>query len=118
MPRGDVWRMVRRRAVDAEIETAIGCHTFRATGITDYLTNGGRIEVAQTHGRTLKRENNRALRSAQRQCQRGRSRTDRNLITARLDVRNPFRPNKLCLACFGSCEASSVGTAFSLYPSV
>jgi site-specific recombinase XerD len=47
MLRGDVWRMVRRRASDAEIETAIGCHTFRATGITDYLTNGGRIEVAQ-----------------------------------------------------------------------
>jgi site-specific recombinase XerD len=39
--------MVRRRASDAGIETAIGCHTFRATGITDYLTNGGRIEVAQ-----------------------------------------------------------------------
>ena len=34
-------------AADAGIETAIGCHTFRATGITDYLTNGGRIEVAQ-----------------------------------------------------------------------
>jgi integrase/recombinase XerD len=34
--------MVRRRAADAGIETAIGCHTFRATGITD-----GRIEVAQ-----------------------------------------------------------------------
>jgi integrase/recombinase XerD len=39
--------LVRRRAADAGIETAIGCHTFRATGITDYLTNGGRIEVAQ-----------------------------------------------------------------------
>lgn len=39
--------MVRRRASDAGIETAIGCHTFRATGITDYLTNGCRIEVAQ-----------------------------------------------------------------------
>jgi len=25
----------------------MGCHTFRATGITDYLTNGGRIEIAQ-----------------------------------------------------------------------
>jgi hypothetical protein len=36
--------MVRRRAADAGIETAIGCHTFRATGITDYLTNDGRIE--------------------------------------------------------------------------
>jgi integrase/recombinase XerD len=45
--RKDVWCMVRRRAADAGIETAIGCHTFRATGITDYLTNGGRIEVAQ-----------------------------------------------------------------------
>jgi hypothetical protein len=32
---------------DAGIDTTIGCHTFRATGITDYLTNGGRIEVAQ-----------------------------------------------------------------------
>ncbi|HZL57702.1 MAG TPA: hypothetical protein VFC21_11495 [Bryobacteraceae bacterium] len=31
----------------AGIQTAFGCHTFRATGITDYLTNGGRIEVAQ-----------------------------------------------------------------------
>jgi integrase len=47
MLRVDVWRMVRRRASDASIETSIGCHTFRATGITDYLTNGGRIGVAQ-----------------------------------------------------------------------
>jgi len=47
MTRKDVWYMVRRRASDAGIETRIRCHTFRATGITDYLTNGGRIEVAQ-----------------------------------------------------------------------
>ena len=47
LSRTDVWYMVRRRAADANIQTAIGCHTFRATGITDYLTNGGRIEVAQ-----------------------------------------------------------------------
>jgi len=47
MSRTDVWYMVRRRASDAGIETPIGCHTFRATGITDYLTKGGRIEVAQ-----------------------------------------------------------------------
>jgi integrase len=39
--------MVRRRTADAGIETAIGCHSFRAIGITDYLTHGGRIEVAQ-----------------------------------------------------------------------
>jgi integrase/recombinase XerD len=29
------------------LKTRFGCHTFRATGITDYLTNGGLIEVAQ-----------------------------------------------------------------------
>jgi integrase/recombinase XerD len=38
---------VRRRASDAGIKAPIGCHTFRATGITDYLTNGGCIEIAQ-----------------------------------------------------------------------
>jgi hypothetical protein len=38
----------------------------RATGMTDYLTDGVRIEVAQTHGRALERENHRALRPAQR----------------------------------------------------
>jgi site-specific recombinase XerD len=47
MTRKDVWCMVRRRSSVAGIETAIGCHAFRATGITDYVTNGGRIEVAQ-----------------------------------------------------------------------
>ncbi len=30
----DVWRMIRRRALAAGIKTEIGCHTFRATGIT------------------------------------------------------------------------------------
>jgi integrase/recombinase XerD len=47
MSRTDVWHMVRRRTADAGIETPVSCHTFRATVITDYLTNGGRIEVAQ-----------------------------------------------------------------------
>jgi site-specific recombinase XerD len=43
----DAYRMIRRRAADAGIQTKIGNHTFRATGITAYLKNGGRIEVAQ-----------------------------------------------------------------------
>jgi integrase/recombinase XerD len=43
----DVWRMIRRRALAAGIKTEIGCHTFRATGITAYLKNGGRLEIAQ-----------------------------------------------------------------------
>ena len=43
----DVWRMIRRRALAAGIKTEIGCHTFRATGITAYLKNGGKLEIAQ-----------------------------------------------------------------------
>ena len=35
------------RALAAGIETKISCHSFRATGITTYLQNGGKLEVAQ-----------------------------------------------------------------------
>jgi site-specific recombinase XerD len=47
MSQPDAWRMIRRRAVAAGIAEAIGCHTFRATGITAYLANGGALEHAQ-----------------------------------------------------------------------
>jgi len=33
--------MVRRGAIAAGIDTKIGNHTFRATGIATYLKNGG-----------------------------------------------------------------------------
>jgi integrase/recombinase XerD len=47
MGQADAWRMVRRRALAAGIAAPIGCHTFRATGITAYLLNGGTLEHAQ-----------------------------------------------------------------------
>ena len=43
----DVYRMVSRRAENAGVRTQICCHSFRATGITEYLRNGGKLEVAQ-----------------------------------------------------------------------
>lgn len=43
----DAHAMVQRRARAAGIATRIGCHTFRATGITAYLSNGGTLEKAQ-----------------------------------------------------------------------
>lgn len=42
----NAWDMVRRRARQAGIQTRINNHTFRATGITTYLTNGGQLEKA------------------------------------------------------------------------
>jgi integrase len=38
--------MIQRRARGAGIRTKIGNHTFRATGITAYLKNGGTLEKA------------------------------------------------------------------------
>lgn len=47
MTQPDAWRMVRRRALAAGIGTPISNHSFRATGITAYLDNGGSLEHAQ-----------------------------------------------------------------------
>jgi site-specific recombinase XerD len=47
MAQADAWRMMRRRALAAGIMEPIGNHTFRATGITAYLSNGGALEHAQ-----------------------------------------------------------------------
>jgi integrase len=38
--------MIHRRAEAAGIKTKIGNHSFRATGITAYLKNGGTLEKA------------------------------------------------------------------------
>ncbi len=48
LPQANAFAMVRRRAAAAEIGTAIGNHSFRATGITAYLKNGGTLETAAT----------------------------------------------------------------------
>lgn len=47
MTRNDAFRMVKRRAKAAGLSPAVSCHTFRATGITAYLENGGTIWNAQ-----------------------------------------------------------------------
>jgi integrase/recombinase XerC len=48
LPQANAFQMVRRRASAAGIATAIGNHSFRATGITAYLKNGGTLERAAT----------------------------------------------------------------------
>ncbi len=48
MSQADAWRMIRRRAIAVGIMAPIGNHSFRATGITAYLGNGGALEHAQS----------------------------------------------------------------------
>lgn len=46
LPQQNAHAMIRRRATAAGIGTRIGSHSFRATGITAYLKNGGTLEKA------------------------------------------------------------------------
>jgi len=47
MAREDVLAMIKRRTAGAALPYSTCCHTFRATGITTYLQNGGTLEHAQ-----------------------------------------------------------------------
>ena len=47
MAQADAYRMIQRRAGAADLATRIGCHSWRARGITAYLENGGLLEHAQ-----------------------------------------------------------------------
>ncbi|GAB2209110.1 tyrosine-type recombinase/integrase [Roseibium sp. ROS1] len=46
LPQANAYATIQRRAKAAGIDTAVCCHTFRATGITAYLKNGGTLEKA------------------------------------------------------------------------
>jgi integrase/recombinase XerD len=45
--RSDVLYMIKRRAKAVDLPYSTCCHTFRATGITAYMLNGGTLEHAQ-----------------------------------------------------------------------
>ena len=44
LPQANAYAMIGRRAEAAGIATRLGNHSFRATGITAYLKNGGTLE--------------------------------------------------------------------------
>ena len=46
LPQANAYAMIQRRARAAGITTKVGNHTFRATGLTAYLNNGGTLERA------------------------------------------------------------------------
>ena len=46
LPQDNAYAMIARRAATAGIMTKVGNHSFRATGITAYLKNGGALEKA------------------------------------------------------------------------
>jgi integrase len=55
------WRMVQRRAADLGMHIKVGCHTFRATGITAYLEAARDARERASHGRPRKPAHHQAL---------------------------------------------------------
>ena len=46
MTRVTAFKMIKRRAARTGLSREMCAHTFRGTGITEYLRNGGDLEVA------------------------------------------------------------------------
>jgi site-specific recombinase XerD len=78
LPQANAYAMIGRRAVAAGIATKLGNHSFRATGITAYLKNGGTLEKAAAmanHASTRTTQ----LYDRRRDAQPRRGRADRDL---------------------------------------
>ena len=60
--------IIPRRALAAGIRTKISAHSFRATGITTYLQNGGKLEIDAADGRARFVANDWTLRPPERFC--------------------------------------------------
>jgi hypothetical protein len=42
-----VLKLIEKRARTSGILKRVCCHSFRATGVTEYMNSGGTIEIAQ-----------------------------------------------------------------------
>ena len=47
MDRTSVWKLVQARARASGLKKRVCCHSFRATGITEYMNAGGSLDIAQ-----------------------------------------------------------------------
>ena len=47
MDRTSVWKLVQARAHASGLKKRVCCHSFRATGITEYMNAGGSLDIAQ-----------------------------------------------------------------------
>ena len=47
LPRHKAWEMIKRRSKAAGLSTTTSPHSWRGSGITEYLRNGGTLEIAQ-----------------------------------------------------------------------
>jgi hypothetical protein len=86
MHRVDAYQMIRRRTAEAGYKIKLGCHVFRATGITAYLEAGGTLENAQAMAVARKPAHHQALRPHGRCHHARRGRTDYDLSSTNREM--------------------------------
>ena len=64
LPQANAYAMIQRRAKSGGITTRVGNHTFRATGVTAYLKNGGTLGTRRADGEPCHHAHDAALRPA------------------------------------------------------
>ncbi|MCA9200680.1 MAG: tyrosine-type recombinase/integrase, partial [Planctomycetales bacterium] len=101
--------MIKRRAVAANIGDHIGCHSFRATGITNFLQNGGSLENAQAIAAPRKPPDHQTLRPHTRRDQPGRDRTH-SVLDVRTRVYHFTSHTTACpgSSCMAWCSSASM----------
>jgi integrase len=87
MSQADVYRMIRRRAASALVITKMGCHSFRATGITEYLRSGGKLRSLSRWPITKARARQACTLGARTVCPLIKSSGSRSRHSERLHVR-------------------------------
>jgi hypothetical protein len=105
----DAYRIIQRRAAAAGIETKIGNHTFRATGITAYLKNGGTLEIAQQIANHESPRRIRFLSMRLRELRFDESGAVRRKCIIRT-ARPPGTPNKMVGSIVSDCPRNREGT--------
>ena len=80
LPQANAYAMIGRRAAAAGIATKLGNHSFRATGITAYLKNGGTLEKAAQMAKPRQHAHDAALRPSARGIEPRRGGKDQGVM--------------------------------------
>jgi hypothetical protein len=108
LPQANAYMMIQRRSKSGKIATKIGNHTFRATGVTAYLKNGGTLENAALMANHASTRTDAALRPPRRGSDARRGGKDTRLAIRSTGSTGPSACHRPATSRLGFLLASSI----------